>query len=50
MCVHVPSNCGKDDLPENVGYLPTVGWMELPENVETQLASPNWVALTKPLI
>ena len=32
-CVHVPSNGGEDGLPENVRYLPTVCWMELPENV-----------------
>ena len=42
------------DLPENEGYLPTVGRMELSEIVESPLRlsrhSPNRVALTKPLI
>ena len=33
MCVHVPYNNGKDGLPENVEYLPTVCYMNLPESV-----------------
>ena len=32
-CVHDPSNDGKDGLPDNVGCLPTVCWMDLPEIV-----------------
>ena len=54
MCVHVSSNCGKDGSTQHVGYLPTVGRMDLPGIVGYQLRlcrhSPNWVAFTKPLI